>query len=110
MLIYTSLFLLTLVTVMTVGGDYFIKTATGHRAGMSSAFFVIGTLLYGLSSIGWFYLMRSHSLTWIAVSYSAATLIFVALLGVIVFGETLRSQDVVAVGLALLAVLLINHG
>lgn len=109
MLIYTSLLLLTLVTAMTVGGDYFIKISTGHAAGMSSAFFVIGTLLYGLSSIGWFYLMRSHSLTWIAVSYSATTLIFVALLGVVVFGEALRLRDAAAVALALAAVLLINH-
>lgn len=109
MLVYTSFVLLALVTVMTVGGDYFIKTATGHAAGMHSALFVVGAALYGLSAIGWFYLMRTHTLTWLAVSYSAATLVFVALLGVVAFGETLRSRDVLAMAMALGALFLINQ-
>lgn len=109
MFVYASLLLLALVTGMTVGGDYLIKLATGHRAGMASMFFVAGALLYALSAIGWFHLMRSHSLTWIAVSYSAATLIFLATLGVVVFDEVLRGRDVVAVGMALGAVVLINQ-
>lgn len=109
MLMFSSFSLLAFVTVMTVGGDYFIKSATGHAAGMASAFFVIGMLLYALSAFGAFHLMRSHTLTWFAVSYSVATLILIALLGVVVFGETLRLRDGIAVGLALGAVVLINQ-
>lgn len=110
MVLYTSLLLLALVTLMTVSGDYLIKIATGHSAGMSSPVFLMGAALYGLSAIGWFLLMRHHPLTWIAVSYSAATLIFVALLGVIAFGETLRMRDMLAIAMAMIAVVLINQG
>lgn len=109
MVMFVSFSLLILVTGMTVFGDYLIKTATGHHAGMMSVVFALGALSYGASAIGWFFLMRSHSLTWIAVSYSAATLVFLALLGVIMFEETLRPRDVMAVAMALGAMLLINQ-
>lgn len=95
---------------MTVAGDYFIKTATQHSAGILSLPFVIGAVLYGFSAVGWFYLLLHHSLTWVAVSYSVSTLIFLALLGVVVFEETIRSRDVLAVSMALGAMLLIRQG
>ena len=55
-------------------------------------------------------MQQSHSLTWVAVSYSVSTLIFLALLGVVVFEETIRSRDVLAVSMALGAMLLIRQG
>lgn len=110
MLMYVTVLLLVVVTAMTVFGDYLIKTATGHSSGIFSAFFIIGALFYGLSAIGWFYLMRHHSLTWIAVSYSAGTLVFLALLDVAVFGQTLRGRDMAAVAMALGSLFLIQQG
>lgn len=109
MSLFISLLLLVVVASMNVGGDYLIKVSVSHRAGMLSLFFLSGAALYGISAIGWFYMMRSHSLTWIAVSYSSATLIMLALLGVVVFGETLRFRDILAVAMGLSAIVLVSQ-
>ncbi|QBX35583.1 hypothetical protein E4L95_13125 [Paracoccus liaowanqingii] len=108
MLLTNSLVLLSIVTALTIGGDYLIKSATVHTAGMGSGLFLIAVGLYALSAIGWYFLMRHHPLTWIAVTYSGATLIMLTLLGVVVFGEQMGRRDIAAVAMALGAILLVE--
>jgi drug/metabolite transporter (DMT)-like permease len=106
-LIY-SFALLSLVTAATVVGDYLIKIASDRADGLLTYHFVLGALLYGLPAFGWFYLMREHSLALTAVMYSAATMIFLALLGHLAFQEPLRVKDLVGLVLAVSAVVLLG--
>ncbi|TJZ93485.1 transporter [Paracoccus gahaiensis] len=108
MVLTNSLVLLAVVTALTIGGDYLIKSATIHVAGMGSGLFLVAVALYALSAFGWFFLIRHHPLTWIAVTYSGATLILLTLLGVIVFDEDLGWRDIAAVAMALGAILLVE--
>ena len=66
-------------------------------------------LLYALPAIGWFFLMRSHSLAAIGVFYSAATILILAGLGVIVFKEAFGVRELLGVSLAIAAVAVISH-
>jgi drug/metabolite transporter (DMT)-like permease len=103
-----SLALLSLVTSATVVGDYLIKIASDRSDGLLSFQFVLGALLYGLPAFGWFYLMREHSLALTAVMYSAATMIFLAVLGHIAFDEPISLKSAVGLVLAVAAVILLG--
>lgn len=103
-----SALILLAITALTLVGDYCIKLASGREAGFASAVFIAGLLCYGLPAFGWFFLMRSHSLAAIGVLYSAATLILLAALGVVVFREPFGAREIIGVGLALASVLVMS--
>jgi drug/metabolite transporter (DMT)-like permease len=103
-----SWLILAAITVMTVIGDYFIKLSSIPDSGVASAYFPLGLVFYGSTGIGWFYMMRSHSLVQIGVYYSAATLVFLAGLGVLVFKEAFGGRDVLGIALALASVVVMG--
>lgn len=99
-----SITLLALITVATVTGDYFVKLASARPGGLATQTFLIGAVLYGLPAIGWFFLMRSHSMAFIGVAYSASTMLLLAALGIFVFKEAFHLRDALGIGLAILSV------
>lgn len=101
--------ILTAIILVTLVGDYLIKITSQKPAGLTTLTFLGGALLYALPAIGWFYLMRSHSLAAIGVFYSAASILILAGLGVFVFKEAFGFREVLGVSLALAAVVVISH-
>jgi drug/metabolite transporter (DMT)-like permease len=97
------------VTALTLAGDYCIKLASGDEDGLASRTFLLGAALYSLPSVGWFFLMRSHSLAAIGVYYSAAVLILLAALGFFAFKETLGLRELVGLSLAVASVVVMSH-
>lgn len=100
--------ILTLIVLVSLAGDYLIKLASLRGSSLLSPVFLIGASLYATTAIGWFFLMRSHSLAAVGVLYSAATLLLLAGLGVAVFREPFGLREACGVGLALLAVVVIG--
>jgi undecaprenyl phosphate-alpha-L-ara4N flippase subunit ArnF len=101
--------ILAAVIAVTLVGDYLIKLASQKPAGLTTWVFLAGALLYGLPAVGWYFLMKSHSLAAIGVFYSAATILILAGLGFFVFKEPFGMREAAGVGLAILAVMVINH-
>jgi undecaprenyl phosphate-alpha-L-ara4N flippase subunit ArnF len=106
---WTSYLILAAITGLTLFGDYAIKIATSKDGGLMSSWFVLGAILYGLPAIGWFYLMKSHSLAMIGVMYSASTIVLLAALGYFVFKEAFGWREVVGLSLAIAAVFVMSH-
>lgn len=104
----TILILLT-ITALTIAGDYFIKVASGQPNGLTTAVFAAGVVLYALPAVGWFFLMRSHSLAAIGVFYSASILILLAGMGALVFREAFGLREALGVGLAVASVVVMTH-
>ena len=102
--------ILVVITLLTLIGDYSIKLASNHASGLRAPAFFIGALLYGIPAVGWFFLMKTHSLAEIGVFYSAATLILLAALGYFAFREPLGWREVTGLALALAAVLVMQTG
>lgn len=99
-----SFIILVAITSLTLIGDYCIKLASGQQNGLATPTFMIGLLLYALPAIGWFFLMRSHSLAAIGVFYSASTIFLLAALGYFVFKEPFGPREIIGVVLAIAAV------
>ena len=94
---------------MTALGDYFIKVASEKPAGFSSARFLAGAVLYGLPAIGWFFLMKSHSLALVSTLYTSSTIILLALLGYFVFRESFGLREAVGISLAIASIIVMSH-
>lgn len=101
--------ILVAITLLTLLGDYFIKVASDTRDGLVTPRFFFGAVLYGLTAIGWFFLMKDHSLAAIGVMYSAATIMLLAGLGYFVFKEQLGFREMAGVALALASVALMSN-
>ena len=56
----STLFWLTVATLLTVVGDYLIKLAASG-AGLWSWQFALGALCYGSPALAWYLLMQQHS-------------------------------------------------
>jgi drug/metabolite transporter (DMT)-like permease len=104
----TALILIAIILV-TLVGDYLIKVSSQKSSGLTTLSFIGGAVLYGLPAIGWFYLMRSHSLTAIGVFYSAATILILAGLGFFVFKEAFGLREALGISLAIAAVIVVSH-
>jgi undecaprenyl phosphate-alpha-L-ara4N flippase subunit ArnF len=101
--------ILTAIIAVTLVGDYLIKLASQRAGHPTSVTFLVGALLYALPAIGWFYLMRSHSLAAIGVFYSSATILILAGLGYFVFNEGFGLRELLGVSLAIAAVVVMSH-
>ena len=104
-----SIAILIFMTLLTILGDYFVKVASGTRGGLITPRFLLGAILYGSTAIGWFFLMKSHSLAAIGVMYSAATILLLTGLGYFVFKEQLGLREMAGVALALASVALMSN-
>jgi drug/metabolite transporter (DMT)-like permease len=105
-----SFLVLVSIASATLIGDYFIKRAAMSPAGIRSPELIAGALLYGLTAIGWFHLMKSQSLAMIAVTFTASTVIALSALGFFVFGEQFGRREALGVTFAVLAVMMVYKG
>jgi len=96
--------ILAAIVALTVLGDFFIKVASDRPGAPWSMPFVLGAILYGMPARGWFDLMRTHSLAAIGVIYSASTILLLAALGTVAFGERLGGWEGLGIVLALASV------
>ena len=106
----TSVLILLAITATTLLGDYLIKLASAQPQGLANPVFLAGMVVYGLTAVGWFYLMRSHSLAAIGVLYSAMTIVLLAGMGVVLFHEPFGAREALGVGLAVAEVAVMRHG
>ena len=106
-MVNSSLVLLAIV-ITQIGGDYFIKIASARPDGLVSIEFTVGVILYGATALGWYFLMKNHSLAEIGVVYSASTILLLATLGYFVFHENVGPRQFVGLTLAILSVIVMR--
>jgi small multidrug resistance pump len=92
---------------LVVAGDYFLKLASMEKSALLNRWFLIGCVFYLLSAVGWVFALRYLKLATAGVVYSVATVLFLALLGVFVFGESLNRYEVAGMGLAVASIALL---
>lgn len=91
---------------VVIAGDFLLKLAADRGMTAVSAMVVTGIILYGISAVLWFGAMRHLSLGQAGVAYSMLTLVALALIGAIVFGERLGLRECAGIGCALAAMVL----
>jgi len=97
------------IAAITVAGDYFIKRASMESRVIQNRWFLAGTALYILGTFGWVFIMPHMKLATLGVVYSLTLVFLMAILGVVVFGETLNRYEVVGFALAAIAISLLTR-
>lgn len=77
--------------------------------GLATPGFLLGMVLHALPAIGWFFLMRSHSLAAIGVFYSASIILLLSALGTFVFREAFGARDALGLALAVASVIVMSR-
>ena len=100
---------ITVIVLVTLVGDYFLKVASDHENSFSRFEFWVATALYATTAAGWMVAMKTMSLANIGVYYSMLTIVLLTGLGVFVFKEAISAREVVGLTLALGAMALMSH-
>lgn len=87
-------------------GDYFINLAGEGRKYIVTKWFVIGLLIYASTAFGWFFVMKHIKLSTLGVFYAIPTIIFLALISVFSFKESINVYEILGIILAILSVVL----
>lgn len=101
---------LVVIVLSAVGviGDYCIKTA-GHTKAVHVPWFIAGLVIYALTAFGWLFAMRHMKLSSLGVIYSLATLLFLVVVGVVLFHERLHASELIGIVFAIIAIILLGR-
>ncbi|MDZ4656789.1 MAG: EamA family transporter [Bythopirellula sp.] len=107
----TNLAILVTIAFSFVGvvGDYFLKLASGHANPLKSGWFYLGFVLYASTAFGWVFVMKSLKLGTIGVLYSVCMVLFLTVIGVVVFKETLNYYEIAGLVLAVISLTLLTR-
>lgn len=94
-------------SVITIFGDFLLKNASLKSGSGGWLLLIIGCVLYGLTGLGWFFLMREAKLSTLGVIYSVAMIIGLTVLSVFIFREKITPMEIVGVVLAIVAVMIL---
>ena len=97
------------IAVFTVLGDYFIKLASMENKAILNRWFIAGCATYILCTIGWVFIMPHMKLASIGVVYSLSIIVLMAILGACFFGEALKRHEIVGMGFAVAAIILLGR-
>lgn len=94
-------------SVVGILGDYFLKIASKDENSLKSWAFYVGFALYASTAFAWVYIMKHLKLGTIGVLYSLTMIVLLTAIGVIFFEETLHSQEIVGLVMAIVAMILL---
>lgn len=91
---------------LTTLGDYCLKRAS-LQPSIFSRWLASGWLIYGATALGWAWTMRHLKLATLGAVFSVSMVLLMALLGFLVFRETLSKSEIVGIVLALISLALL---
>lgn len=94
-------------SIITVVADIFIKNASLATAFSGWKLLILGCLIYGLTGLGWFYVLRNIKLSTSAVIYGVSCIILLTLVSVFYFKEKISSFEVLGIILAIASIIIL---
>lgn len=92
---------------LTIIADVFIKNASLQNAFSGWKMLIIGAVLYGITAIGWFFVMRKMKLSTLGVLYGVGCLVLLTLVSVFVYKEKINLMEIIGIVLAITSVLIL---
>lgn len=89
--------------------DYLLKRAGASSQPYRTRAFACGVALYALSAFGWVYVLRHAKLATVGAVYCIIVVLLLAGVGVFAFGESLSRAELLGLGCAVAALLLLGR-
>lgn len=91
-----------IMVVVTVAGDFFMKIAGNNpNKYIIWKWFILGFIIYSITAVGWFWVMKYMKLSTIGVFYGISTVLFLVLLSVFYFKESINWYETIGIAAAL---------
>ena len=99
-----ALVIIVLLTVITTFADILIKNASIQNAFSGWPMLLIGSLIYGLTGIGWFFAMRKLKLSSLGAIFSISTILLLSLVSIFYFKEKISGIEIVGILMAIVSI------
>ena len=94
-------------SIITVLADVFIKNASLQTSFSGWSLLSLGCLIYALTGLGWFYVMRHMKLSTLGVIYGITCILLLAAVSVFYFKEKISSIEIVGIILAVISIIIL---
>lgn len=101
------LLLILILELISLSGDYLIKKASLQNGLVGWKQLLVGGLVYGVTAIGWFYVMRVFKLFTIGILHSLIAIALSMALSQFVFGEKITSRELIGIILGFISIILL---
>lgn len=98
-----------ILSLITVVADIFIKQASLQSSFSGWKLLVLGSIIYGLTAFGWFFVIRKIKLSTAAVLYSISIILFLTLTSVFYFKEKINIAEIIGICMALASLILLSR-
>ena len=95
-----------ILSAITVLADSLIKQGSLKIAFSGWPYLAIGSLIYGLTGLGWFFIMRKIKLSTLGVLYAVSCVILLTLVSVFYFKEKISPLEIVGIILAIISLVI----
>lgn len=102
-------FVLVALSLLCVFADYLLKRAGDSSSPLRTRMFWAGTATYALTAPGWVYVLRHFKFATVGAAYCVILVLMMAVVGVVAFRETLSPSEVLGIGLAVAALVLLSR-
>lgn len=91
---------------ITVLSDYFIKKASLENA-VWNKWLLLGGIIYALTALGWFFVMKNLKLSTIGVIYGVSCITLLTIVSVFIFNEKISPMEIIGIllGMSSIAIL-----
>jgi multidrug transporter EmrE-like cation transporter len=105
---YISVFLVAILSLAVVAGDYCLKIASSSEQSINTIWFLLGISTIALTCFGWVYTMKHLKLASIGAIYSVFIVVALAVVGVVFFQETLNYYEIAGIVMAIASLILLS--
>ena len=95
--------------LVSVGADSLIKLAGKSAGGYHFLYFLLGLIIYGSTAFGWYFVLKHIKLSTLGVYYSVSTVLFLALVSVFFFKESISSLEILCIIFAIASIFLLGR-
>jgi drug/metabolite transporter (DMT)-like permease len=96
-----------LMIIVTVIGDSLIKNASLQNSFTGWKQLLVGSILYGLTGLGWFFVMRVMKLSTLGVFYGVGCILLLVLVSDFYFKEQINLLEIAGVILGIISLIIL---
>jgi drug/metabolite transporter (DMT)-like permease len=98
-----------ILSVITVAADVMIKQASLQSSFDGWRLLLLGSLIYGLTGMGWFFVMGKIKLSTIGVLYGVSCILLLTLVSVFYFKEKISGMEIFGIILAIASIIILSR-
>lgn len=104
-----SLLVVLLIALIETAADFFIKLSGSGKEYMNLKWFIPGFILYSATAFLWFYAVKHEKLFTAGVFFAVFTVLFLTLISVFYFKESLNIYEAIGIVLAVISLILLGR-